>query len=102
MKKLVLSIFCLILISCSLSHKSIVNGTDEQVRINIQKNFIQLNKRYDALLDDEIKESERQKLEEDYAFFIEDLEKAKVERNIFFEKYIENSKLKLNFLKDLK
>lgn len=102
MKKLVLSIFCLILISCSLSHKSIINGTDEQVRINIQKNFIQLNKRYDALLDDEIKESERQKLEEDYAFFIEDLEKAKVERNIFFEKYIENSKLKLNFLKDLK
>lgn len=102
MKKLLLSILCLIFISCSLSHKSIVNGTDEQVRINIQKNFIQLNKRYDALLDDEIKESERQKLEEDYTFFIEDLEKAKVERNIFFEKYIENSKLKLNFLKDLK
>lgn len=102
MKKLVLSILCLILISCSLSQKSIVNGTDEQIKINIQKNFIQLNKRYDALLDDEIKESERQKLEEDYVFFIEDLEKAKVERNIFFEKYIENSKLKLNFLKDLK
>lgn len=72
----------------------------------IDKRYTKLNNKLDKLMDDEIEESDRAQLEEQYEEFISGMteyKEANPKKNtLYLDKYIEASKRKLGYLKDIK
>ena len=100
MKRALILLTCIFLISCS-SYKSLIYGSNEEVSKRLEKTFKQLDKRYYDLLDDEINENERKSLEKDYRNFYTDLIKSRFDRKINVTEYINKTKLRIDYLTDL-
>lgn len=73
---------------------------------DIPSRYEELDKRFYILTDDEINEKDREKLQKDYEKFIKnmdgDLNDADLDTILMIKEYKKKSKIKLQFLKDLK
>lgn len=95
-KNILILLILVLFTGCSYSYKEKA----------VDKRYIKLSNKLDNLMDDEIEESERAKLEEQYAEFVSGMTEYKAENpkkdTKYLDKYIEASKRKLGYLKDIK
>lgn len=72
----------------------------------VNKRYLKLNNKLDKLMDDKIDEDDRADLEEQFSEFINGMKEYKVENpkkdTQYINEYINKSKIKLQYLQDLK
>lgn len=91
---------------CILSLILIVSACTSYTQKDVEKRYIKLSNNLDILMDDEIEEKRRAKLEKEYSNFIQGMENFRYDNSEedteYLNSYIKNSKIKLQYLRDLK
>ncbi len=105
MKKIVVFLFTVFLLSCSNSNRLEKLPPEKQEKI-IKENFNDLTKKFFILIDDKIKEKDRADLESNYINLKNQIRKIKLvgtkEHVNFLLHYSKLIDIKIQYLKDLK